>query len=195
MKTTSISLLYRVANEPNDKDWVRFLSIYRPLIRSQIRSFPALVGLEDDIAQDVVLVLIRELPHFQRQRLGAFRTWLRQIVVNQIRYAVRNNRKFFTGDELTQTVLEQADLLADPASIVAEQWDKEHDRFVFRRACELVQQEVSPIHWKAFLRYGLSGEPLDQVAEALGLSKNSVMLCKSRIAARIRKEVLGLIEE
>ncbi len=96
---------------------------------------------------------------------------------------------------MTKTVLEQANLLADPASIVAERWDQEHDRFVFRRACELVQQEVSPIHWKAFLRYGLSGEPLAQVAESLGLSENSVMLCKSRIAARIRKEVLGLIEE
>ena len=48
----------------------------------------------DDIAQEVMLVLMRELPVFQRQRIGSFRNWLRQIAVNQLRIAARKSKKF-----------------------------------------------------------------------------------------------------
>ena len=68
--------------------------IYRPFIQSVVKSYPSLMSHADDIAQDVMLVLMRELPTFNRQRTGSFRTFPRQITVNQLRTASRKSQKF-----------------------------------------------------------------------------------------------------
>jgi RNA polymerase sigma-70 factor (ECF subfamily) len=40
----------------------------------------------------------------------------------------------------------------------------------------------------------MEGEPAVQVAEALGLSLNSVLLAKSRVLKRVRQELAGLVD-
>ncbi len=195
MNTTSITLLERVTNDRQNADWVRLLSIYRPLIDFQIRSYASLRSESDDIIQDVVIVLMSELPQFQRQRKGSFRAWLRLIIVNQIRYALRRRKALGQSVSEQSHILEQVDELADPASIAAKKWDEQHDRFVFQKACEMVEKEVSTKNWLAFCRHALQHEPAQQVADDLGMSVNAVILTKSRIAARIRRDVLGLIEQ
>jgi RNA polymerase sigma-70 factor (ECF subfamily) len=59
---------------------------------------------------------------------------------------------------------------------------------------EVVQGDFAPETWKAFRRYALEGEPAAQVAEALGLSLNAVLLAKSHVLKRLRQEVAGLVE-
>jgi DNA-directed RNA polymerase specialized sigma24 family protein len=40
----------------------------------------------DDLAQEVMLVIVREMPHFEHSgRKGAFRNWLRMITVHRRR--------------------------------------------------------------------------------------------------------------
>jgi RNA polymerase sigma-70 factor (ECF subfamily) len=57
-----------------------------------------------------------------------------------------------------------------------------------------VQGDFAPVTWQAFRRHALEGEPAVQVAEALGLSLNSVLLAKSRVLKRLRQEMAGLVE-
>jgi DNA-directed RNA polymerase specialized sigma24 family protein len=45
------------------------------------------------LAQEVLVVLFRELPSFARQRDGAFRAWLRQIALNRILAYWRSRQK------------------------------------------------------------------------------------------------------
>ena len=59
---------------------------------------------------------------------------------------------------------------------------------------ERVQDEFAPATWQAFRRHALEGEPAVRVAEALGLSLNSVLLAKSRVLKRLRQEAAGLVE-
>jgi hypothetical protein len=59
--------------------------MYRPLIRRWIGQIPGLGTEVDDVAQEVLLVLVREIPRFDRRREGSFRAWLRQITVNRVR--------------------------------------------------------------------------------------------------------------
>ena len=47
----------------------------------------------DDLAQEVFIVVIRELPRFERQREGSFRAWLRQVTVNRVRTHRRRGHK------------------------------------------------------------------------------------------------------
>jgi RNA polymerase sigma-70 factor (ECF subfamily) len=86
MATTSSSLLDRLKHtKPDAADWHRLQDIYLPLIRHWLSGVPGLHDEADDRAQEVLVVLFRELPSFERQRHGAFRAWLRQITVNRIR--------------------------------------------------------------------------------------------------------------
>lgn len=90
MKPTSISLLDRLRTaRPHDSDWNRTQEIYQPLIRQWLGRVPGLGNDVDDVAQEVFVVVSREIPRFQRQREGSFRAWLRQVCVNQ----VRNDRR------------------------------------------------------------------------------------------------------
>jgi RNA polymerase sigma-70 factor (ECF subfamily) len=56
------------------------------------------------------------------------------------------------------------------------------------------QSNFDPPTWQAFRRYALEGEPAPQVAKALGLSLNCVLLAKSRVMKRLRQEAAGLVE-
>ena len=59
---------------------------------------------------------------------------------------------------------------------------------------ERVQGDFAPVTWQAFRRHALEGEPAAQVAAALSLSLNSVLLAKSRVLKRLREELAGLVE-
>lgn len=195
MQTTSVSLLERLARAGDEADWQKLIAVYKPFIEGVIRSYPGLAAFADDVAQEVMLVLMRELPVFERQRTGSFRVWLRRITVNQLRIALRKNkRQPLAASDLPQ-LEEQVAQLADPLSAMAKAWDDEHDRAVLARVMEIVKNDFQKQTWEAFERYALRDEPAAKVAEELGMSLNSVLLAKSRILRRMREEAAGLVEE
>jgi RNA polymerase sigma-70 factor (ECF subfamily) len=188
MNTTSSSLLERLKRAgPRDADWRRLQDIYLPLIRSWLARVPGLRDEADDLAQEVLVVLFRELPSFERRRHGSFRAWLRQITVNRIRAFVRDRRK----QPLAGLGAEAGQLLAqleDPASDLARQWDRDHDRHLFQKLLAVVQPDFAPATWQAFLRFGLEGRPAAAVAAELGLTESAVMQAKFRVLKRLRDE-------
>jgi len=78
MTRTSISLLDRLKLAgPDASDWSRLQGIYLPPISRWLGRVPGLGVEADDLAQEVFIVVIRELPRFERQREGSFPEWLR----------------------------------------------------------------------------------------------------------------------
>lgn len=195
MQTTSVSLLERLANTGADADWQKLLSIYRPFIEKVVKGYPVLASYADDVSQEVVMVLMRELPVFQRQRTGSFRAWLRGVTVNQLRAALRKVQRQPKSSAEFSVSTELIESLADPMSIAAKEWDEEHDRAVMQRVIEIVRPTVQEQTWLAFERYAIQDEAPAKVAEELGLSLNSVLLAKSRVLRRMREEAKGLVDD
>jgi RNA polymerase sigma-70 factor (ECF subfamily) len=192
MNSTSLSLLDRLKSaKPEASDWGRLQGIYLPLVRYWLGRIPGLSQETDDLSQEVFLVVAKEIPRFERQRLGSFRTWLRQVTVNKVRTHRRKLRKRpATGTDAADEFL---DRLADPNSDLAREWDRNHDQHVFDRLLAIVQPDFSPSTWGAFRRFALDGLTAAQVAEELGVSENSVIQAKSRILKRLRKEAGELL--
>ena len=190
---TSVSLLERLAGAPTDDDWRRLDDLYRPLLRAWMTRAGVLASDVDDLVQEVLLVVFREIAGFERRGQGAFRAWLRTILANQVRDYFRRQkyRPTATGDSDFIGMLEQ---LKDPDSALSRLWDREHDEHVVASLMERVQGDFAPVTWQAFLRHVQEGEPAGQVAEALGLSLNSVLLAKSRVLKRLRQEAAGLVD-
>ena len=115
MNTTSPSLLERLqCADPKSPDWLRLHELYAPLIRNWITQAIGSSVEVDDLAQEVLLIMMAEVTTFRRQRLGSFRKWMRWIVVNRVRSWRRTKLKFPTnGLDLNDDFLTQ---LEDPTS-------------------------------------------------------------------------------
>ncbi len=192
MTPTSVSLLDRLkAARPDDSDWGKLQDIYLPLITRWLRRIPGLGNESDDLAQEVFVVMVRELPRFERQREGSFRAWLRQVTVNKVRtFRKQLDRNPTAGLDQTDGFL---DRLSDPGGELAREWDLDHDRHVFQKLLAIVQPDFQAITWDAFRRFAIDGLPAAEVAAQLGLNVNSVLQAKSRVLKRLREEAGQLL--
>jgi RNA polymerase sigma-70 factor (ECF subfamily) len=190
---TSLTLLGRLAGDPSEDDWLRLDDLYRPLLRAWVARAGVPASDADDLAQDVLLVLFRKIAGFERRGPGAFRAWLRAILANELRdyFCAQKNRPIATGGSDFQSWLRE---LESHDSALSRLLDREHDDHVVASLLRTVQGDFAPVTWQAFLRHVQEGAPAGQVAEALGLSLNSVLLAKSRVLKRLRQEAAGLVD-
>jgi RNA polymerase sigma-70 factor (ECF subfamily) len=194
MFETSASLLERLRRQPDAASWRRLVELYTPLLRGWL--LRNLVGPDDidDLVQEVMEVLVRELPRFEydRQR-GSFRGWLRTITVNRLRMFWRS-RQARPGAPGGSDLVRKLDELEDPHSSLSRLWDREHDRHVAHRLLESIEPEFEPLTWRAFRRLTLDGATPQAVAAELGMSLNAVYLSKYRVLQRLRQEMQGLTD-
>lgn len=193
---TSVSLLERLKlSPPDDPQWRRLHDIYEPWLLHWLARFPDLGSESHDIVQEVLVVLVKELPTFNRQRDGSFRRWLGNVVANRLRShwrKLKRRPRVGFGGASTENFIDQ---LQDPASALSRQWDREHDQFVLERLMATVRSDFSASTWEAFHRCTLREEAAAVVASDLGISVNAVLTAKSRVLRRLREEAAGLIDE
>ena len=190
---TPVSLLERLRLRPDPASWRRLVDLYTPLIGDWLRRHDVQPADVDDLTQEVMGTLLRELPQFRHDlRRGAFRRWLRTIAVNRLRTFWRGrDRRHALGQAELEAALDQ---LEDPDSDLSRLWDEEHDRHVARRLLELIEPEFEPTTWRAFRLLVLEGQPTGEVARALGVTPNAVRIAKSRVLSRFRREIEGLVD-
>src|SRR5262249_32286503 len=157
-------LLERLRRPPtDDAAWKRLIDLYTPLIQQWLRRYDVRPEDVDDLTQEVLRTVHRELPRFEHSRhLGAFRGWLRTIAVNRIRAFWKQRRSQPRGAADSQVEQRLAEL-EDPASGLSHLWDQEHDRYVLRRLLDLVEGEFEPATWQAFRRLALDGRRAAEV--------------------------------
>lgn len=191
---TPLSLLERLREHPDQEAWQRFLDLYTPMIEDWLRRYAVQFADIDDLVQDIMLVLMRELPNFRHnERDGAFRHWLRQITVHRSRdfWRAQQSRPAVLGGSDFAAMLDQ---LADPSSDLSQQWDREYNRHIVTRLLAAVEPDFTPGTWQAFRRTVLDGIKPAGAAAELGLSVNAVLIAKSRVLSRLRTELRGLLE-
>lgn len=182
---TSLTWLGRLAGGGVDADWRRLTDVYGPLLARWLAHLGVAPADRDDVVQEVMVVVVRRVAEFERRGAGAFRAWLRAILVNQARRHLRTRVAAPTGD---------LDAAADPHTEPDRQWDREHDEHIARRALQVVEGDFAPATWQAFRRQVIDGITPAAVATELELSLNAVILAKSRVLKRIREELCGLLE-
>src|SRR6266581_3062146 len=110
MSDTPVSLLDRLRLRPDPESWQRLVSLYKPLIQTWLRRYALQQPDVDDLVQEVLGTVVREVPRFQHnQRPGAFRCWLRTILGNRLRvfWEAQRSRPVTLGDSDFADVLDQ----------------------------------------------------------------------------------------
>jgi RNA polymerase sigma-70 factor (ECF subfamily) len=189
---TSVSLLDRLAGSPTESDWRRLDALYRPLLQAWATRAGVPANDADDLIQEVLIAVVKQVGEFDRRAEGAFRGWLRTVLGRRITDFLRRRavRPVATGDP---EFARRLDELASPESELSRLWDREHDTHVARQALRIVQPDFAPATWQAFRRQVIDGVPGAAAAQELGISLNAALLANSRVLKRLRQEVAGLI--
>ena len=191
---TSLSLLHRLRHAPESESWNRLVDLYAPLIRAWLRKYDVQDSDADDLLQDVLLAVSKDLGKFEHGgQPGSFRGWLKAILVNRLRkfWRARDHRPQARGDSDIHARLAQLD---DPASEMSQIWNRQHDQYVLRQLLALVKPHFTPNTWTAFCRVALEGADPGVVAKKMGISRNAVIIAKCRVLSRLRQESAGLVE-
>ena len=68
-----LSLLAQLQESDEADSWARFARLYTPLITAWLRKYDVQNSDIDDLMQDVLLAVSKDLPRFERRGPGAFR--------------------------------------------------------------------------------------------------------------------------
>lgn len=191
MTDTSAGLLTRVRDRSNSAAWTRLVALYSPLLQVWARRAGVSPYDIDDVVQEVLLAVAREMPRFVYDATkGQFRAWLRTILTHRCRHHLRTR----PATVLARTDWQVLDELVDPSSVLSAQWDREHDQHVAARLLTTIQADFEPHTWTAFRRVVLDGASPREVSAELGVSVDSVYQARSRVLSRLRREAAGLLD-
>ncbi len=192
MSATSQGLLDQLRSDHDPEAWQRWLAIYEPWLRGWLRRYSLQSADIDDVLQGILAVVVEKMPLFVHSgRPGAFRTWLRSILVNQVRYFLRTRGRRWAGAGAPADWLDQ---LEDPTSDLSRRWEREHDQLILRHALAAIRPEFQPRTWEVFRLLVLEDRPVDEVARLCRMEHNAIYAAKFRVLARLRQELGGLVE-
>ncbi len=195
---TSLTLLERV-RAGDEAGWEKFVRMYGPLVYSWCRR--AGLSSEDagDVSQDVFVKLSKNFDSFQNRRPGdSFRRWLKTVPNNRARDFHRGQRDRPQARGGTTAQMQLASLPGGESYGLCEESDDERveeSNHLLRRATELVRADFEPTTWQAFWQTVVESRAIADVAADLRLSANAVRVAKSRVRARLRQEMAGLLDE
>lgn len=191
VKETPRSLLNRLAEHPAEADWRRLLDLYQPFIAKWLSQAGVPEADSPDLSQDVLTAVVKEMPTFRHNdHTGAFRKWLRIVVVNRTRDYWRKRNTTQTASDNSRLL----DELEDPSSGLSGQWEREHNSHVSRQLLLMVKDEFAATTWAAFRMQVIDGIKAAEVAAKLEITVNAALIAKSRVLRRLREEADGLVE-
>jgi len=187
MDTTPVSLLQRIQQSGDAVAWRRLVDLTSPLIFSWAQRAGLAQHDAADLVQEVLIVLVQELPQFQYDPTRSFRAWLKTVTLNKHRERLRHNRAGpreqgnATFDEVPQDEAEAF-------------WERDFREQLVVRAFEIMQSEFRPTSWRACWESVVSGRSAPEIAAELGITAVAVHSAKSRILRRLRQDLKGIME-
>jgi RNA polymerase sigma-70 factor (ECF subfamily) len=192
MQSTRLSLLQRAVAGGRDA-WSEIDYLYRPFIQDWFRSQGVASEEVEDLTQEVLMTLFKELHAFQHPgKRGAFRSWMRSICVNRLLNYRRYRRirgEAIGGTDFHARVQEIAD-----EGKLSDIWDREHRQAILRYLFTKIEHQFEELTLSIFRRLTLDQWTVAQIAAEYSISPGKVYVARSRVLRRLRdaaEEILG----
>jgi RNA polymerase sigma-70 factor (ECF subfamily) len=188
---TSVTLLARLSGADSAAPaWGEFLRRYGPQVLSWCRHWRLQEADAEDVAQDVLLRVSRQMKTFRYDPGRSFRGWLKTVTRaawNDWLDARRRTAQG-SGDTSARAALESVTARDD---LVA-RLETEFDRELLDTASAAVRGRVDPKTWDAFRLTAVEGLPGAAAAEQLGMKVTAVYVAKGRVQKMLQEEVKTL---
>jgi len=188
--STSRSLLAD-AQQDDQAAWARLVHLYAPLVAAWCRRLGVAEQDVVDVLQEVFAAVASNLIRFRKERPhDTFRGWLSTITRNKVRdyFRRRADRPAAVGGTEASLRLAQA----PDVQAIAREFDAVEDAAfgeVLQRALESIRGEFQEQTWRAFWSVVVEGKASADVAVDLAMQPGAVRVSKSRVLARLRREL------
>lgn len=180
---TSTTLLRQLRENPLDgAAWDRFVDRYGSLIYRWCRHWGLQEADAEDVTQNVLVELLRQMRSFVYDPTGSFRAWLRTVAYRAWCRFLEGRKKL--GAAALQ-VIESAAAYED----LLHSFEREHDREALEQAMALVKLRVQPHTWEAFRLLALDGRTGQDVAAVLKMNVGAVFVARSKVQRMLRQEI------
>lgn len=188
---TSPTLLVRLRNDPLDQDaWEQFVGRYGRTIYRWCRTWGLQEADAEDVTQNVLTELARQMRTFAYRPEGSFRAWLKTVshrawcdFLDSRQRALRGS-----GDSAVLSMLRSVESRRD----LLEHLDNEYDRELLEQALARVRQRVQPHTWDAFRMTALEDMSAADVARQLGMKPGAIYVARSKVQRMIQEEMAEL---
>jgi RNA polymerase sigma factor (sigma-70 family) len=190
---TRLSLLSRLRNLEDQTSWQRFFDTYWPLIFNVARRAGLSEVEAQDVVQDTVIAVARQIPDFRYDRArGSFKSWL--LTITRRRIADHWRKKYYrvAGREVhREETLDTKQTEMEPlAGAEMERiWTEEWEQHILDTALARIKRAANPLQFQMFHLHVIKGQNVDQVTERLGVKAAEVYWAKYRLGARLKKEM------
>jgi RNA polymerase sigma-70 factor (ECF subfamily) len=178
------SNLYRFGNQATPEWWLRFATLYAPVVRRWALRAGLPPADADDLLQQVRLAVCRGIATFQRNP-GSFTAWVYTITRRQIIDFYRERGRLpeaVGGTDFLQRLQQEP----APTEDAPTEPPPEALSPLVRRAMDLVRTEFETRTWEAFRLVVMEQRETGDVAATLGMSPATVRQAKSRVLRRLR---------
>lgn len=188
---TRHSLLRRAIDLNDDNAWKELNKHYERFIYYILHQLNVNRSDIDDLAQQTLIILMRDLPKYDRER-ARFRTWLKQVIRSTalMHFRQRNSQQLKIEKLADQS--QQQSRIQDPEidQFIEEEWET----YVTNVAMQRVRKEYRGQAIEVF-ELGLQGKPAKEIAEQTGLTTASVYTLRKRVKRSLYLEVQAVIQE
>ncbi|AWM35975.1 RNA polymerase sigma factor RpoE [Gemmata obscuriglobus] len=188
---TSVTLLARLGGAPADAvAWTEFLHRYGPQVLAWCRHWNLQAADAEDVAQDVLLRVSRQMRTFRYDPARSFRGWLKTVARAAWADWLEARRRAVpaAGDTSARHALESATARDD----LVGRLEAEFDRELLDAAAARVRARVDARTWDAFALTALEGVGGAEAAERLGMKVATVYVAKGRVQKLLQEEVRAL---
>lgn len=186
--STSPTLLGRLARSPTDQAaWGEFVGRYGPQVHGWCQRWGLQPADAQDVTQQVLLELARQMAGFRYDPQGSFRGWLKTVAYRAWCKFVEARRRpgLGTGDSAVAALLDSVEAGDD----LMKRFEEESERELLEQAMARVRLRVQPNTWEAFRLLALEGKSGSEVAGQLGMKVGAVFVAKSNVRKMIEEEI------
>lgn len=191
---TRQTLILRMKEGLDEQSWEEFLRIYRPYIYTIIRNMNISEYDADDIVQQIMLKVWKNISKIEADPGKRFRSWLSTVTKNCVTDFIRKRvldaeRVEKASQDETLSYL-NAIRLPDVELIAEREWGV----YIFNVAIERMERIFSGKAIQVF-KLSLEGMDMAQIASKMELKENSVYRLKNRVKERLAIEIDLLCKE
>jgi RNA polymerase sigma-70 factor (ECF subfamily) len=188
---TSVSLIGRLGRDPGDAAaWEEFVRRYGRMVYGWCRHYQLQEADAEDVTQNVLLEVARQMRTFAYDPSKRFRGWLRTVTHGAWCGWLEKQRRTAqgTGDSGVAAVLESTEARDDLARRLEEQFDLE----LLEEAQRRVRLRVEPHTWEAFRLLTFDGLPGAEAAARVGMKVSAAYVAKSKVQKMLQEELARL---
>ncbi len=194
---TRSSLLERVRDADDNEAWEDFRRTYDGLIRRLAMKAGLSEVDAEDVAQDVLIGVHRNIGEFKYDRSRCtFKSWLSRLI--RWRISDRLQHRLPTAscpplpkDDTDPTWGSEAESMPVAHELEAV-WETEWQTARLELACKRLKHQVTDKSFQIFFLHALKGHPASEVARLLNVNRAEVYLVKLRVGRKFRKILAGL---